>query len=127
MKKLAALVSLIAGVSFASDLGTSHDIILFGATDVASNSTVNIETTYKATGIVKGYLLYVSGGGPITATVSSVRSEGTRTIGTAVLSSGSAQSNVTHNLYSEAIKFTLVSGATATSTVQVTPAIIYEK
>ena len=126
MKKLAALISLIAGVSFASDLGTSHDVVLFGAVEVAANGTNVIETTVNTTGIAKGAIVYASGAAATTTTVASVRGGTARTIATIGANNTAVQSNVTHNLYAETIRFTIVNSSTGT-VATVSPGIIYEK
>lgn len=126
MKKLAALISLIAGVSFASDFGASHDLVLFGAVDVAANSTNVLETTVAISGSIEGAIVYSSGAAATTTTVASVRGTTARTVATIGVNNGVVQSNVTHNLYGETIRFTIVNYSTNV-TASVTPGIIYEK
>ena len=124
MKYLVAFF-ILAGSAFASDLGTSHDIILFGSQSINAGQTNVVETDVFVTGIAKGAIVYASGSGATTTTVASVRSSTPRTIATIAANNTVVNSNVTHNLYAETIRFTTINYAT--NAVSVSPAIIYEK
>jgi hypothetical protein len=124
MKYLVAFL-LLAGSAIASDLGTSHDIVLFGSQDIAAGQTNTVETVVTVTGIAKGAIVYASGAGATTTTVSSVRGGVARTMATIGANNTAVQSNITHNLYAEIVRFTTVNSAT--NSVSISPAIIYEK
>ena len=124
MKYLVAFF-ILASTAFASDLGTSHDIVLFGSVDVPAGGTNVIETIVDVTGIAKGAIVYASGAGATTTTVSSVRGGVARTMATIGANNTAVNSNISHNLYAEKVRFTTVSSAT--NSVSISPAIIYEK
>jgi hypothetical protein len=124
MKYLVAFF-ILAGSAFASDLGTSHDLILFGSQSIAAGQTNTVETDVFVTGIAKGAIVYASGSGVTTTTVSSVRSSTARAIATIAANNTVVNSNVTHNLYAETIRFVTVNHGAGE--VSVSPAIIYEK
>jgi len=124
MKYLVAFF-ILASTAFASDFGTSHDIVLFGSTEIPAGGTNVVETIVGVTGIAKGAIVYASGAGITTTTVASVRGGVARTMATIVANNAAVNSNITHNLYAEKIRFTTINSAT--NSVSISPAIIYEK
>lgn len=114
---------LAAGSIYASS--ARHDLVLFGAVTVSGSSTNVIETAVPVTGIARGAIVYQTGAGATTTTVASVRGAVARTLAAIATDNSTVQSNVTHNLYSEIIRFTIVNSSTNEVVVQ--PAIIYEK
>lgn len=124
MKYLVAILSLVACVASATDFGTAHDIIMFGSTEIAAGQTNTIETTYRTTGIAKGAIVY-SSGGLSTTTVSSVLGSTARTVATIAANNTAVNSNITHNLYGETIRFVTINSAT--NAITIVPAILYEK
>lgn len=124
MRKLAVILSLVAGIAYGTDFGTAHDIVMFGSTSIDAGQTNTIETTYRVVGVAKGAIIY-SSGGLTTSTVSSVLSSTARTMATIAANNTVVNSNITHNLYGETIRFTIINYAT--NAVSVVPAILYEK
>jgi len=125
MKYLVAFLCMVATCVSASGFGDSHDIVLFGSVEISAGQTNVIETTVPLTGIAKGSIVYAVGSGVTTTVVASVRGGVARTMATVVANNAAVNSNVTHNLYAETIRFTTINSAT--NAVTVSPAIIYEK
>ena len=128
MKYLVAFL-LSVGVASASEFGAAHDIILFGEQSIEAGQTNTVETTYKVRGIVKQGIVYQTGAGVSTTTVTAVRGSFSRSALTGVLVgsdegvSVSTAANIP--VYDETIRFTTVNYGT--NTITVIPAIIYEK
>ena len=127
MKAKIALSALLFGLLSAAALAieSRHDLVLFGSVTVSAGQTNVVETSVKVTGIARGAIIYQSGAGATTTTVASVRGSDARTVATIATDNTTVQSNVTHNLYAELIRFTIVNAST--NEVTITPAIIYEK
>lgn len=132
MNKLAVILAgiVIAGVAYGQRL---HDMIPFASFTITSNSTVAVTNDYLARGIAKSVVVYVSGSGPVTAQVTSVRSDGTRNV-TAGGAAGAVAvgtpyvTNLTfYPLFDEKLVLTAISGATMTSTATVVGYLLYEK
>jgi len=103
----------------------SHETVSFGAITIEAGGTNVVETTFRVTGVLKGALVNQVGAGAATTTVSSVRSGVARTVVAVSTDNSAVQTNVTHNLYSERLRFTIVNSATNSVTIE--PSVIYEK
>jgi len=129
MKKLAIFLSavVIAGVAFGQRL---HDIINLPSFTTTSNTTTVVTNEYLPRGLAKSLVVYSTGAGPVTATVTTVRSDGTRTMvaASAVASGTPLVSNLTaYALFDEKILLSVTAGATMTGTASVTSYLLYEK
>ena len=126
MKYLVAILSLVAGVAFAADFGTSHDIILFGSVDIPAGQTNVHETVSRLTGIAKQSIVYSSGDGMTTTTVQAVQGDLVRPIATVAIKDGIQKSATGFEyLYFENLRYTTVNYGT--NDVSVIVGTVYEK
>ena len=129
MNKLAVILAgiVIAGVAFGQRL---HDMISLPSFTIASNATAVVTNEFLPRGIAKSFVVYSTGAGPVTATVTTVRSDGTRTMvaATGITSGTPLVSNLTaYALFDEKILLTVASAVAMTGTASVTSYLLYEK